>query len=59
LETYTKKILIKDKEFCHLGHNALKSTETSFACYLPHAGLLLGLFFDPEDEGDIFVRNVG
>jgi hypothetical protein len=24
-----------------------------------HAGFLLGLFFDPEDEGDIFNRNVG
>jgi hypothetical protein len=24
-----------------------------------HAGFLLGLFFDPEDEGDMFLRNVG
>jgi hypothetical protein len=23
-----------------------------------HAGCLLGLFFDPEDEGDMFLRNV-
>jgi hypothetical protein len=23
------------------------------------AGFLLGLFFDPEDGGDIFLRNVG
>jgi hypothetical protein len=23
-----------------------------------HAGFLLGLFFDPEDEGDIFLQNV-
>jgi hypothetical protein len=22
------------------------------------AGLLLGLFFDPEDEGNVFIRNV-
>jgi hypothetical protein len=24
-----------------------------------HAGFLLGLFFDPEDKGYIFLRNVG
>jgi hypothetical protein len=24
-----------------------------------HAGFLLGLFFDPEDRGDMFLRNVG
>jgi hypothetical protein len=24
-----------------------------------HAGFLLGLFFHPEDEGDMFIRNVG
>jgi hypothetical protein len=23
------------------------------------AGFLLGLFFNPEDEGDIFLRNIG
>jgi hypothetical protein len=23
-----------------------------------HAGFLLGLFFDPEDGGDMFLRNV-
>jgi hypothetical protein len=25
------------------------------ACYLLHAGFLLGLFFDPEDEGNMFL----
>jgi hypothetical protein len=25
---------------------------------LLHASFLLGLFFDPEDEGDIFIQNV-
>jgi hypothetical protein len=24
-----------------------------------YAGFLLGLFFDPEEEGDMFLRNVG
>jgi hypothetical protein len=24
-----------------------------------HAGFLLGLFFDPEDGSDMFLRNVG
>jgi hypothetical protein len=27
--------------------------------YLLHAGFLLGLFFDPEDSGDMFLRNIG
>jgi hypothetical protein len=30
----------------------------SFACYLLHAGFLLGSFFNPEDEGNMFLRNV-
>jgi hypothetical protein len=28
------------------------------ACYLLHAGFLLGLFFVPEDVGDMFLQNV-
>jgi hypothetical protein len=31
----------------------------SFVCYLLHVGLLLGLFFDPEVGGDMFLRNAG
>jgi hypothetical protein len=27
--------------------------------YFLHAGFLLGLFFGPEDGGDMFLRNVG
>jgi hypothetical protein len=27
--------------------------------YLLHAGFLLGLFFDSEDGGEMFLRNVG
>jgi hypothetical protein len=28
-------------------------------CYLLYAGFFLGLFFDLEDVGDMFLRNVG
>jgi hypothetical protein len=28
-------------------------------CYVLHAGFLLGLFFDPEDRGDMLLRNIG
>jgi hypothetical protein len=27
------------------------------ACYLLHAGVLFGLFVDPENVGDMFLRN--
>jgi hypothetical protein len=29
------------------------------SCYLLHAGLRLGLFFNLEDRGDVFLRNIG
>jgi hypothetical protein len=32
---------------------------SSRACYLLQAGFLLDLFFDHEDGGDMFLRNVG
>jgi hypothetical protein len=31
---------------------------SSSASLLLHAGFLLGLFFDPEDEVNMFVQNV-
>jgi hypothetical protein len=39
------------EEFCLLGYKAV------WLCF--YAGFLLGLFFDPEDGGDMFLRNVG
>jgi hypothetical protein len=35
----------------------LYNKNNSSACYLLHSGFLLGLVFDPEDEGDVFPRN--
>jgi hypothetical protein len=34
-------------------------SKKSHVCYLLYLGFLLGLFFDPEDGGDIFFRNIG
>jgi hypothetical protein len=39
--------------------SSLKAEWLCSACCLLHAGLLLGLFFDPEDGRDVFLRNVG
>jgi hypothetical protein len=36
-----------------------KPSRKPSAYYLLHAGFFLGLFFDPEDGGDMFLRNVG
>jgi hypothetical protein len=43
----------------HIQRRRKKPPWTRFACYLFHAGLFLGLYFDPENEGDMFLRNVG
>jgi hypothetical protein len=33
----------------------IEITYTELACYLPHVGFFLGLFFDPEDGDDVFL----
>jgi hypothetical protein len=35
--------------------NIAAGTKQSFTCYLLQAGFLTDLFFDPEDEGDMFL----
>jgi hypothetical protein len=40
-------------------HNTNPRKLASSVCYLLHAGFMLGVLFDPEDGGDIFLRNVG
>jgi hypothetical protein len=35
-----------------------RNSERASACYLLHAGFLLGFFFDLEDGGDMFLRIV-
>jgi hypothetical protein len=44
--------LFRYREFCLLGYNALFTT-------FFHLCFLLGLFFNPEDAGDMFLRNIG
>jgi hypothetical protein len=39
--------------------NVSEEHVASVISYLLHAGFLLGLFFDPENGGDMYLRNVG
>jgi hypothetical protein len=43
----------------HQGRRIAQQETRGCACHLIHADFLLGLFFDPEDVGDMFLRNVG
>jgi hypothetical protein len=50
------------QEFLLLGHDHLvhwKPTSRALLANCFHAGFLLGLCFDPEDGGDIFLQNIG
>jgi hypothetical protein len=54
-----------EKWLCYAGFVVLiavvmnSSLFWSAVCYLLHAGFLLGLYFDPENGGNMFLRNVG
>jgi hypothetical protein len=39
-------------------NNPSKQVANSSACFLLHAGYLLGLFFDLENGGDMSLQNV-
>jgi hypothetical protein len=39
-------------------HRAADISKYGSACYLLHAGFFIGLFFDPEDGGYMFLRDV-
>jgi hypothetical protein len=39
-------------------NNPRKQVANSPACFLLHAGYLIGLFFDPEDDGSMSLQNV-
>jgi hypothetical protein len=55
------------EQLCLLGYNTMYSVESQARNQVKaggkqscvHAGFLLALFFDLEDEGDMFLRNVG
>jgi hypothetical protein len=44
---------------CGVWSRVVLEKSTDIAFYLLHAGFLLGLFFDNEDGGEIFLQNFG
>jgi hypothetical protein len=43
---------------CHLNFQDRKTNQATSAFYLLYYDFLFGLFFDTEDEGKMFLRNV-
>jgi hypothetical protein len=53
-------VIMKSTIFCDITPCSVSSVNGRFGeTYRPPAGLLLNLFFDPEDGGDMFLQNVG
>jgi hypothetical protein len=50
-------LLVYKTPFSPLKMNRCFEAEQSYGCYILYAGFLLVLFFDPEDGGDIFLKN--
>jgi hypothetical protein len=47
-----------NRDVCRQGASAVLISVSMWQVDLLHAGFLLGLFFDSEDGGDMFLRNV-
>jgi hypothetical protein len=41
------------------GQNHHEADNKNSEWYLLHEGFLLGIFFDPENEGNMFLQNIG
>jgi hypothetical protein len=53
-------MVIKNYIFCSITPwSPLNVNRLISASYILDSGLLFGLSFDPEDGGDMFLRNVG
>jgi hypothetical protein len=52
-ENFSHKTSEYIRRFPHSSHVSRPKS----ACYPLHAGFFLGLFFEPEDGGDMFLRN--
>jgi hypothetical protein len=57
-----KVVFTISRSYEHVGFEVLTAVVMKFQVLLAscfHAGFLLGLFFDPEDRGNMFLQNVG
>jgi hypothetical protein len=55
----TCRLRLKSRRISLTTNQHKSSSKQSSTCYLFHGDSLLGSFFDTEDGGEIFLRNVG